>query len=251
MTEIFEQTDRMSDFELIQNTLIAKDVYKMTLVGDARFITSPGQFVNVKIEGFFLRRPISVCDLEGDRLTLVYKVVGNGTDVMSRWQKGKKVNLLTGLGNGYDLSLAGERPVLIGGGVGCPPLYFLAKRLKSMGCDDISVALGFNSACDMILQEEFVALGCDVKVATVDGSAGVKGVVTDVVGRDRTHFYACGSPAMLRAVSTTLDIGGSVSMEARMGCGFGACMGCSLPTKNGTKRVCKEGPVFDAEEIIW
>lgn len=239
---------RICDFTVKSNVQIAKRVFRMKLVGDTSAIVNAGQFVNVRIDGLFLRRPISVCDLDGDVLTLIYKTVGKGTDAMSALKDGAKLNLLTGLGNGYDLSLAGERPLLVGGGVGVPPLYLLAKRLGGK----CKVVLGFNSADEVFYEEEFAKLGVDVTVVTVDGSYGKKGFVTDAIDGDITHWYACGPYAMLRALAKKLEgVSGSVSLEERMGCGFGACMGCSIITKNGVKRVCKEGPVFAAEEVIW
>lgn len=237
------------DFTIKDNILLAPCVYEMTLAGDTRYITAPGQFVNVAVDGLFLRRPISVCDVSDGLLTLIYKTVGKGTDAMSRMSSGMTLNILTGLGNGYDLSLAGERPLLIGGGVGVPPLYLAAKRLIQQG-KKVSAILGFNRAEEIFYEKEFERLGADVTVTTVDGSYGVKGYVTDAVRGKYSHYYACGPYPMLKAVAK-LDMSGSVSLEERMGCGFGACMGCSIVTKNGVKRVCKEGPVFDAAEVIW
>ena len=242
--------ERTVDFKVASNERIASGVYRLALVGDASGIERAGQFVNVKLNGFFLRRPISVCDLDGDRLTLIYKVVGRGTEYMSTLQENDILNVLIGLGNGYDLSLAGDKPLLVGGGVGAPPLYLLAKKLLQIGKRP-AVVLGFNRRDEVFLEEEFKALGVDVTVTTVDGSYGVKGFVTDGINGDFSHYYACGPYPMLKALATTLDMGGSVSLEERMGCGFGACMGCSIPTLNGVKRVCKEGPVFDVKEVIW
>lgn len=239
---------RICDFEIIANRRIAERVYEMKLTGDLSAVTAPGQFVNVKIDGLFLRRPISVCDADGDTLTLVYKTVGKGTEAMASMRAGEKLNLLTGLGNGYDLSAAGDSPLLVGGGVGVPPLYLLAKKLGGR----CTVVLGFNRAEEAFYDDKFADLGAEVRVVTVDGSVGRKGFVTDAIEGEFSHWYACGPYPMLRALADRLKgIGGSVSLEERMGCGFGACMGCSVVTKNGVKRVCKEGPVFDAEEIIW
>lgn len=240
---------RTVDFTIKENMPLTASVYEMTLAGDTRYITAAGQFVNVALDGLFLRRPISVCDVTGDILTLVYKVVGKGTDAMSKLKSGDKLNILTGLGNGYDLALAGERPLLIGGGVGVPPLYLLAKRLLEQD-KKVTVILGFNTADEIFYEKEFLALGAEVRVTTADGSYGRKGFVTDAIEGDFTHYYACGPLPMLKAVSK-LNMSGSLSLEERMGCGFGACMGCSIQTKNGVKRVCKEGPVFDAAEVIW
>ena len=242
--------ERTCDFKIISNEPIARDVYKLVLLGDTRYIVRAGQFVEVGLDGFFLRRPISVCDVDGDRLTLIYKTVGRGTEYMATLAAGQSLNLLTGLGNGYDLSLAGDSPLLVGGGVGVPPLYLLAKRLIAEG-KRVKVILGFGGRADVFYEEEFASLGAEVKVTTVDGSYKIKGFVTDALESGYTHYYACGPYAMLKALAATATSGGSVSLEERMGCGFGACMGCSLQTKNGVKRVCKEGPVFDAEEVIW
>lgn len=226
-------------------------IYKMQLQGDISAISAPGQFVNLKLDGLFLRRPISVCDVVGDVLTIIYKVVGEGTRAMSRLAPGAQIDTLTGLGNGYDIKCAGERPMLAGGGVGVPPLYYLAKKLIEAGAEPI-VLLGFNRADEIFLADEFAALGCDVRIATADGSVGVKGFVTNLMpDLDYTHFYTCGPEPMLRAVSQASTTSGQLSFEARMGCGFGACMGCSCKTLTGNKRICREGPVMRKEEIIW
>jgi len=226
-------------------------IYKMRLAGDVSAITAPGQFVNIQLDGFFLRRPISVCDVREGELTIIYKVVGQGTAAMSRLVAGTKLDTLVGLGNGYDLSCAGERPLLAGGGVGVPPLYYLARKLIEAGKIP-TVLLGFNTADEIFLADEFAALGCTVKIATVDGSVGTKGFVTDLMSElDYTHFYTCGPEPMLRAVSRVSTTSGQLSFEARMGCGFGACMGCSCKTLTGNKRICREGPVMRKEEIIW
>ena len=237
-------------FQIIENTRLTASVYRMRLVGDTSHITRPGQFVNVKLDGFYLRRPISVCDCQGDTLTLVYKVVGKGTEVMSKMTEGT-LDILTGLGNGYDLSLAGDQPLLLGGGVGVPPLYLLAKELIGEG-KDVTVILGFNTKDETFYEEEFKTLGAKVLVATADGSYGVKGFVTDAMkDLSYTHFYTCGPEPMLKAVSKATTTSGQLSFEERMGCGFGACMGCSCKTLTGNKRICKEGPVMKKEEIIW
>ena len=224
---------------------------KMTLSGDTSHITKPGQFVNIKLDGLFLRRPISVCDCEENKLTLIYKVVGKGTKAMSAMGPGEKLDILTGLGNGYDLSKSGEKPLLLGGGVGVPPLYMLAKKLIEEG-KKVSVILGFNTKSEVFYENEFKALGCDVSVATADGSYGIKGFVTDAV-KDKayTYTYCCGPEPMLKAVYNTCETSGQYSFEERMGCGFGACMGCSCKTKYANKRICKDGPVLEKEEIIW
>lgn len=237
-------------FTIIENKIIAKDVYKMLLRGDTSAVGNAGEFVNIRLDGFYLRRPISVCDVEGDILSLIYKVVGKGTEVMSKMTEGTNLQIMTGLGNGYDLSLSGDSPLLIGGGVGVPPMYLLAKRLLAQG-KRVSVVLGFNTADEVFYEEEFKALGCDVTVTTVDGSRGVKGFVTDALPEAYTYFYTCGPMPMFRALNKAVKTSGQFSFEERMGCGFGACMGCSCKTLFGNKRICKDGPVLKKEEIIW
>ncbi len=239
-----------SIFTIIENIKIAKDVYKMLLRGDTSAIINAGEFVNIQLDGFYLRRPISVCDVEGNVLTLIYKVVGKGTLAMSELPEGTGLRLLTGLGNGYDLTPAGEYPLLVGGGVGVPPMYLLAKRLLAQG-KKVSVVLGFNTADEVFYEDEFKALGCDVQVTTVDGSHGVKGFVTDALPERYTYFYTCGPMPMFRALNKAVNTLGQFSFEERMGCGFGACMGCSCKTLTGNKRICKDGPVLKKEEIIW
>ena len=237
-------------FKIIENNQIAKAVYKMVLEGDTSKITAPGQFVNIKLEEKFLRRPISVCDCEGNRLTLIYKVVGEGTEIMSKMPEGKEFDILCGLGNGYDITKS-KSPVLIGGGVGVPPLYLLAKRLINAG-QKPSVILGFNTKDEVFLEDEFKAIGVDTFVTTADGSYGIKGFVTDALdGIDYDYFYTCGPMPMFRAIESVIKTSGQYSFEERMGCGFGACMGCSCKTKGGYKRICKDGPVLEREEIIW
>ncbi len=237
-------------FEIISNKALTDSVYQMVLSGDTSAITAPGQFVNLQLDGMFLRRPISVCDYDGNTLTLVYKVVGKGTEAMSKMGAGEKLDILTGLGNGYDLSLSGDRPVLLGGGVGVPPMYHLAKQLIGLG-KAVTVILGFNTAREVFYENEFRALGCEVTVTTVDGSYGKKGFVTDALPEDYTYFYTCGPEPMLKAVHRATSTSGQMSFEERMGCGFGACMGCSCKTLTGFKRICKEGPVMKKEEILW
>ncbi len=238
-------------FTVTENIKIAKDVMLMTLSGDTDDICKPGQFVNIKIDGQFLRRPISVCDYTKDTLTLIYKIVGRGTEEMSKYQPGTKLDILTGLGNGYDTSLSGQTPLLIGGGVGVPPMYNLCKVLISEGKQP-TVILGFNSKDDVFFEDEFGALGTKVIVTTADGTYGIRGFVTDAM-KDLTYsyFFTCGPEAMFRAVENTVTTSGQFSFEERMGCGFGACMGCSCKTKYGNKRICKDGPVLIREEIIW
>ena len=235
---------------VLQNRRLTADVWEIILQGDTTAITRPGQFVNLKIEDCYLRRPISVCDINGDRLTLIYKVVGRGTALLSELQAGETLPVLTGLGNGYDLSLAGDAPLLLGGGVGVPPLYLLAKRLIEQG-RTVQVVLGFNRKCEVFYEKEFRALGAKVTVTTADGSYGAKGFVTDALPEHYSHVYTCGPEPMLRAVYRTIRTSGSFSFESRMGCGFGACMGCSCKTITGYKRICKDGPVLEKEEIRW
>ena len=237
-------------FEIISNTALTESVFKMVLEGDTSAITASGQFVNILLEGLYLRRPISVCDYDDATLTIIYKVVGKGTEQMSKMAPGKKLDILTGLGNGYDLTLSGDHPVLLGGGVGVPPMYNLAKKLKAEG-KTVSVILGFNTASEVFYEEEFKTLGCDVTVTTVDGSKGKKGFVTDALPENYTYFYTCGPEPMLKAVYKASATSGQMSFEKRMGCGFGACMGCSCKTLTGYKRICKEGPVMKKEEILW
>ncbi|MBQ8355057.1 MAG: dihydroorotate dehydrogenase electron transfer subunit [Oscillospiraceae bacterium] len=241
---------KQSIFTIIENTPLTRDVMRMVLEGDTSAITASGQFVNIQLEGQFLRRPISVCDYDDQALTIIYKVVGKGTAQMQAMVPGEQLDILTGLGNGYDLSCAGDHPLLIGGGVGVPPMYNLAKKLVKMG-EKVSVILGFNTKSEIFYEEEFKALGCDVTVTTVDGSHGVKGFVTNALPDTYSHFYTCGPEPMLKAVYKATTTSGQMSFEERMGCGFGACMGCSCKTLTGYKRICKEGPVMRKEEIAW
>lgn len=238
-------------FTIAENKKIAKDVMLMRLVGDTSDITKPGQFVNIKIDGLFLRRPISVCDYTENTLTLIYKTVGVGTEIMSKYPSGKQLDILTGLGNGYNTELCGNSPLLIGGGVGVPPMYNLCKVLTKMGKKP-TVILGFNSKEDVFFEEEFKALGSNVLVTTADGSYGIKGFVTDAMkDLEYDYFFTCGPEPMFKAIEKTVTTSGQYSFEERMGCGFGACMGCSCKTKYGNKRICKDGPVLIREEIIW
>ena len=237
--------------KLISNRKIAENTYESRLVGDLSDITAAGQFVNIKLDGFYLRRPISVCDVVGDELTIIYKAVGHGTEMMARAEVGTEWLTLTGLGNGYDLSKSGERPLLIGGGAGVPPMYLLAKKLVALGKTP-TVILGFNTKAEIFYKEEFEALGVKVIITTADGSEGISGFVTDAMdGVDYSYFYTCGPEPMLKAVYNKSTTSGSFSFEERMGCGFGACMGCSCETKYGNKRICRDGPVLVKEEIIW
>ncbi len=241
---------KQSIFEIVTNTALTASVYQMTLRGDTAAITAPGQFVNIKLAGRFLRRPISVNDVVGDTLTIIYKVVGKGTEDMSRMTAGDKLDILSGLGNGYDTAVSGDKPLLLGGGVGVPPLYMLAKKLIAEG-KQVSVVLGFNRADEVFFEDEFRALGADVTVTTADGSHGTKGFVTDALPAAYSYVYTCGPEPMLKAVFAKTATSGQYSFEERMGCGFGACMGCSCKTVTGNKRICKEGPVLRKEEILW
>ena len=236
---------------LEKNQKIANNTYLWVLSGDVSDITASGQFVNIKLDGFYLRRPISVCDCEDGRLTLIFKVVGHGTEKMAAARVGESFSVLTGLGNGYDLTKSGDKPLLLGGGVGVPPMYMLCKELIGEGKEP-TVILGFNKADEVFFEEEFKALGARVIVATADGSYGVKGFVTTAMeGVDYSYFYTCGPEPMLKAVHKATTTSGQMSFEERMGCGFGACMGCSCKTITGYKRICKEGPVMQKEEILW
>ena len=235
-------------FEIKSNEQIAKNVYRMQLAGDTAGIL-PGQFVNIRVEGQFLRRPISVCNITDGILTIIYKVVGVGTEAMSHLPVGTQLDVLTVLGNGYDLTKAGDAPLLVGGGVGVPPMYMLARQLREAG-KRVRVILGFNTKDEVFYEEEFRALGCDVTVTTVDGSYGVKGFVTNALDGQQSYYYTCGPLPMIKALLQAAGTNGEVSMEERMGCGFGACMGCTIQTTKGPKRVCKEGPVFPAGELI-
>ena len=240
-------------FEILSNKPVAKGIYRLTLSGDTGAISAPGQFVDLRLDGFYLRRPISVCDWDGGTLTLIYKVLGRGTEALTAYPAGKALDVLTGLGNGYDVSKSGDRPLLAGGGVGVPPLYGLAKRLvRQEGKRPVAV-LGFNTAAEIFLKEELEALGVPVILCTADGSAGISGFVTDGMARAGaySYLYTCGPEAMLKAVYAVCKTEGQFSFEERMGCGFGACMGCSCETKYGCKRICRDGPVLEKEEIVW
>ena len=240
---------QQEQFTILENQPLTASVFRMVLAGNAGEIRKPGQFVEVRLPGFFLRRPISVCDWQDNRLTLIYKVAGQGTQAMTAMAPGTPLDVLTGLGNGYDLSPAGQNPVLVGGGVGVPPLYALCKALLAEGKSP-AVVLGFNTKDEVFYQRELQALGGPVTVTTVDGSQGIPGFVTAGLPQDYTYVYACGPLPMLRAVNAEAKTPGQFSMEERMGCGFGACMGCTIQTKHGPKRVCKDGPVFLREEVM-
>ena len=243
---------KQSVFTITENRALTESVFEMSLQGDTSAIAGPGQFVNIRLPGFYLRRPISVAKAEGDVLTLTFKSVGHGTEVMSKMQPGEELDILTGLGNGYDLPSAGECPLLLGGGVGVPPLLYLAAKLREKGLP-VDVVLGFNTASEIFYRDEFEALGCRVEVTTADGSCGTNGFVTDAgLFRERhSYFYTCGPLPMLKAVYEKSSCDGEFSFEERMGCGFGACMGCSVKVRDGYKRICKDGPVLRKEEILW
>ena len=235
---------------ITENSPVTESVWRMRLGAPGLEEQKPGGFVNIRLDGLYLRRPISVFDSEPGRLTILYKVVGRGTEQMKDLEPGAQLDVLTGLGNGYDLSKAGDRPLLLGGGVGVPPLYLLAKKLRAEG-KTVTAVLGFNTAAEVFAEEEFRALGCSVTVTTADGSYGVKGFVTDALPQEYSYFYTCGPEPMLRAVYRAVKTSGQFSFEERMGCGFGACMCCSCKTITGYKRICREGPVLEKEEIMW
>ncbi|MBQ3151677.1 MAG: dihydroorotate dehydrogenase electron transfer subunit [Clostridia bacterium] len=242
---------KQSFYNVISNERIAKNTYKMILSGDTSDLTATGQFVNIKLDGFYLRRPISVCDWDETTITLIYKVVGDGTEKMAEIEVGTTLDVLTGLGNGYNTQKSGDKPLLIGGGVGVPPLFALCKRLIEEG-KEVSVVLGFNSAEEIFLKDDFEKIGAKVYITTADGSFGTKGFVTDVIkDLEYTYFYTCGPMPMFKAIESVATTSGQYSFEERMGCGFGACMGCSCKTKYGNKRICKDGPVLEREEIVW
>ena len=237
-------------FKIVSNKKLAKNTYEWVMEGDISDITAPGQFVNIKLDGFYLRRPISVCDAEDGRLTIIFKVVGAGTEAMAEADEEEEFLTLTGLGNGYDTSLSGDKPLLIGGGAGVPPMFMLAKKLIAEGKHPTAI-LGFGSSDEVFYKEEFERIGVPVTVTTVDGTEGVKGFVTDAMNEGYTYFYTCGPEPMLKAIYEKSLTSGQFSFEERMGCGFGACMGCSCKTKYGNKRICRDGPVLVKEEIIW
>lgn len=239
-------------YKIKSNKQIAKNVYEMVLEGDTTYIVRPGQFINIELDGCYLRRPISVCDYDEQTITIIYKVVGNGTEKMATFEEGQILDILTGLGNGFEVKRSGEKPLLIGGGVGTPPMYNLCKKLVEQGKNPV-VVLGFGNVDDVFYEEKFKEMGVEIHISTVDGSYGVKGFVTDIVKdlKDYTYYYTCGPKNMLKAVYDTATTDGELSFEEKMGCGFGACMGCTCETTKGNKRICKEGPVIKKEEIIW
>lgn len=241
---------KQGSYKIAENVALTENVFKMVLEGDTSFITKAGQFINILVPEKFLRRPISVCDFNENSITIIYKVVGEGTEILSKMPKGEMLDCLTGLGNGYNISKS-KTPLVIGGGVGVPPLYYLTKCLLADG-QRPTVILGFNTKSEIFFEKKFKALGVDVIVATADGSYGVTGFVTDAMkGLYYDYFYTCGPMPMFRAIEGIAKTSGQYSFEERMGCGFGACMGCSCKTKSGFKRICKDGPVFEREDIIW
>ena len=237
-------------YTIKSNRRIAKQVFEMILEGDTSYITNPGQFINIELEGFYLRRPISICEYGDNFIKIIYKVVGLGTEALSQMEEGQKLDILTGLGNGYKIERAGDKPLLIGGGVGTPPMYELCKELVADGKEP-TVVLGFNSKEYVFYEDEFKKLGAKVYITTVDGSYGIKGFVTDAINEDYSYYYACGPLPMLKAVYNSVNIDGELRFEERMGCGFGACMGCTCKTKTGSKRLCQAGPVLTKGEIVW
>lgn len=241
---------KQGEYTLRQSRLLTENVWELRLSGDAAPITAPGQFVNIRVEGCFLRRPISVCDWDREGLTIVFKAVGKGTAALAGMKAGDKLDLLCGLGNGFDLSRCGARTLLLGGGVGVAPLYGLGRALLREGKSPLAV-LGFNRAEEIFYEEEFRSLGIETVIATVDGSAGVRGFVTDALPEEYDFFCACGPLPMLKSVCARVPTPGLLSLEERMGCGFGACMGCTIETRSGSRRVCREGPVFEKEELLW
>ena len=241
---------KQSIFKLTENTALTYKVSRLRLEGDVSAIKKPGQFVQVQLDGLFLRRPFSVCDRDENSFTILYETAGTGTELLRTLPAGTKLDVLTGLGNGFDLYRGGNNPLLIGGGTGLSPMFWLAKELLALGASPKAL-LGFNTADDVFYAEEFEALGIETLITTTDGSRGIKGLVIDAMDKPYSGFYACGPEAMLRAVCEASNKPGQISLDRRMGCGFGACMGCTVITRNGPKRICKEGPVLDREEIIW
>ena len=238
-------------YEILRNVALTDTVFEMVLGGDTGAITAPGQFINIQLAGKYLRRPISICDWSEDTITIIYKVVGSGTQQMSEMKVGEKLDVLVGLGNGYNPDKSGDAPVLLGGGVGVPPMYGLCKALRAQG-KAVKVILGFNTKDEVFYEQQFKDLGAEVTVTTADGSYGTKGFVTDaLVTMDYSYFFTCGPMPMFLAIEKVATTSGQYSFEERMGCGFGACMGCSCKTKYGNKRICKDGPVLEREEIVW
>jgi len=240
-------------FLIQSNIQIACQTWQMRLEGDSSALVSPGQFVDVAVEGFFLRRPFAARDWDAEGFDFIYKTVGEGTEAMSRMKPGQAIDVLTGLGNGFDSDSCKGKALLISGGLGASPLFPLAKRLIAEG-KTVTAILGFNTAAEAILQSEYEALGAKVHMVTMDGSLGIKGLVTDAVKEvdpSFDFFYTCGPKVMMKAVCETLDGPGQASLEERMGCGCGICYGCTCHTDKGPKRICADGPVFNREDIIW
>ncbi|MCQ2143447.1 MAG: dihydroorotate dehydrogenase electron transfer subunit [Bacteroidales bacterium] len=229
-------------FKIVANKEIAELTYRLDLEAVEPGFSFDGEFVNIKIDGFFLRRPISVCDSYPGGITLVYKVVGKGTEALSHKKEGEVLDLLTGLGRGFDAAATESSALLVAGGLGAAPLLPLAKKLKAAG-KKVNVVLGFNKASEICLEEELRALADSFEIATVDA----------IKAMDPTfdYFYTCGPMVMMKVVCKTLDAPGEASLEERMGCGFGICVGCTVVTKNGPRKVCKDGPVFKKEDIVW
>ena len=243
---------KQSFYTIRENVNLAPDTWRMVLEGDTSAITAPGQFLNIKLAGHYLRRPISISDWDDTTVTIIYKVLGMGTEEMTHLPAGTELDILTGLGNGFSTEKSGPKPLVIGGGVGIPPMYNLTKKLLGEGKKPV-VILGFNRKEDIFYKDEFEALGAEVLVATADGSFGIPGFVTDAVSTvsDYTYFFTCGPLPMLEALDKVVKTSGQYSFEERMGCGFGACMGCTCKTKYGHKRICKDGPVLEREEVVW
>ncbi len=237
-------------YTIKSNKKIANKVYEMVLEGDTSYIKEPGQFINIEIKEFYLRRPISICEYGENFIKIIFKVVGQGTEALSKMEEGTVLDILTGLGHGFQIENSGDKPLLIGGGVGTPPMYELCKEIVAKGIKP-TVVLGFNSKEDVFYEDEFKRLGADVYITTVDGSYGIKGFVTDAIKDEYSYYYACGPKPMLKAVYNNVNCDGELSFEERMGCGFGACMGCTCKTTHGSKRICKGGPVLKKGEIVW
>ena len=243
---------KKQNYTIAENRLIAADTYKLVLVGEGNV---DGEFVHIDIPGYYLRRPFSVCDTDANGLTLLYKTVGEGTRKLAALPEGTELSVLTGLGRGFDEKACRKKALLVGGGLGAAPLFPLAKRLKAEG-KEVTVILGFNKADEIVLEKAFKALCDRLVLATLDGSVGTKGFVTDAIkgmadNNGYDYFYTCGPMVMMKAVCQLLKGPGEASLEERMGCGAGFCYGCSIQTKNGPRRVCKDGPVFKKEDILW
>ena len=239
-------------FTVLGNERISADVFDLRLSGDTSELVGSGQFVNADIPDLYLRRPISICDYSPGEMRLVIKIVGKGTQKMASLKEGDPVDLLVPLGNGFDTAKSGKTPYLFGGGVGVAPMVRLAKDLIGQG-KKTTVVLGFNSSSDVILYDDYCRIVGkeNVFVTTVDGSFGQKGFVTEVNADGASFVYSCGPLPMMKALDKAIECGAEYSFESRMGCGFGACMGCTLASAGGPVRVCREGPVFRKGEILW